>query len=113
MSSSQELSSQESSSTHSWSQGTPPPKAGPRPTLFNQFKVKTLSHTAEALDRTGVSSTAAAYIINSYQADVSGSKENLLDPCKLNRDKDRLREDKLSKQEGKMIVGLGIDGRKD
>ena len=78
------------------------------------FGTREFHNTAEAIDRLGCSSRAAAYIINSFQADTGNlSQEKLLDPHKLDRDREKSRKRKIQSQAGLVLAGFGFDGRKD
>ena len=112
--SSQEPSSQGSTSSHSqewWK--TPPPVT----TVFKLFGSKTLKNTAETLDRFQLPPHQAAQLINAFQVDTGqvreGFRDRLIDPHKLERDRERVRKEKIEQQRGKVVTGLGIDGRKD
>ena len=112
-SSSQEPSSQASSSVQEWSTPPPPP---PVTTPFRVFGTKTLKNTAEALDRFQIPPRQAAHLINSFQVDTVADgniRDRLVDPSKLERDREKVRKEKLELQRGKIVTGLGVDGRKD
>ena len=107
--SSQEMlpTSQTSSSAQEWE--TPPPTITP----FRVFGTKTFFNTSEAIDRFQIPPNQAAHLINAFQVDTGCGVEKLLDPHKLKRDREIVRSDKLESQRGKVVTGLGIDGRKD
>ena len=106
-SSSQELSKQHSSSSHCWD--TPPPAVTP----FQVFGVKTFENTAEVLDRFQIPPNQAAQLLNAFQVDTGSGQERLVDPTKLIRDREKVRNEKLGQQQGMVVTGLGVDGRKD
>ena len=85
-------------------------------TPFIMFGTKTLTNTAESLDRFQIPPNQAAYLLNAFQLDTrspGSAGERLLDPGKLERDREKVRNNKLELQRGKIVTGLGIDGRKD
>ena len=108
-----EMSSSQASSVSSAQEWTSP---APVCTVFRMFGTKTLTNTAEALDRFQIPPNQAACLLNAFQVDTgaAGSAgERLLDPGKLERDREKVRKNKLDQQRGKIVTGLGIDGRKD
>ena len=123
VSSSQGSGSQQSSSSHgdgseqsSSSEFTSTPPITPRVTPYNVYGVKVFRNTAEAIDRTGVEPRKAALILNAFREDISKGELNrneLIDPRKLENDTNKIRKQKIKQQEGKVIYGLGVDGRKD
>ena len=53
-------------------------------------------------------------MINCFQADNGVvSQEQLIDPSKLDRDREKLRKRKIESQAGLVLEGFGFDGRKD
>ena len=99
------------SGAHEWE--TPPKVKTP----FRVFGTKTLTNTAETLDRFKIPPNQATCLLNAFQIDVgfvgTSNEERLLDPNKLVRDREKVRKEKLEEQMGKVVSGLGIDGRKD
>ena len=72
-----------------------------------------LIRTTAAMDRCGISANKAALIINEFIADMDLPQDLCVSANKLRNDAEKQRAAHIENQKGKVVIGLGIDGKED